>query len=533
MKEVTRIHIAKTVYNVEVEAKKELEKYMKDLERYANDAEILTDIEIRITELLAERGVQKDGIITMGDVVAIRKQLGEPKDFAEDGEVVVTEEVEVKSRKRLYRDYDNAVLGGVLSGFAQYIGVDSIWIRLLFIVLLFVSFGTASLIYLILWLLLPPAKTAAEKLEMTGEKVTLEAIKQKGNKVNESLTSKRTADTVQRLLTFCLGLFFSIMALGALIATIMSVAVAIFNMVPTESFGGIWFVWLAFGLFVLSGLLLAALNIVLAITSFKRVWTKRIGIAIVAITIGGILTFSTGVGTFLYGQWHSEETVRQSMTTTNKQLSSEFKDTKELTINTNEGPRFGNYPVVYTVTNEKPHVEFVYQKDTQTPQVNIKQDGDKTTIDLNIEDNWRKRGDIPVHIYGPALSELTVTHGDVRYETDNQQNMTFIATNHGSITVSGTFELVKASVDKNGEIELDSATVNNLEASANNGEVSTGVVKNLNVAQPDSCPDRDNTENSVEVANVTGEFIYNGEKQSPGNLENPCGIVKFNSKEDK
>ena len=356
MKEVTRIHIAKTVYNVEVEAKKELEKYMKDLERYANDAEILTDIEIRITELLAERGVQKDGIITMGDVVAIRKQLGEPKDFAEDGEVVVTEEVEVKSRKRLYRDYDNAVLGGVLSGFAQYIGVDSIWIRLLFIVLLFVSFGTASLIYLILWLLLPPAKTAAEKLEMTGEKVTLEAIKQKGNKVNESLTSKRTADTVQRLLTFCLGLFFSIMALGALIATIMSVAVAIFNMVPTESFGGIWFVWLAFGLFVLSGLLLAALNIVLAITSFKRVWTKRIGIAIVAITIGGILTFSTGVGTFLYGQWHSEETVRQSMTTTNKQLSSEFKDTKKLTINTNEGPRFGNYLVAYTVANEKPHV---------------------------------------------------------------------------------------------------------------------------------------------------------------------------------
>ena len=167
------------------------------------------------------------------------------------------------------------------------------------------------------------------------------------------------------------------------------------------------------------------------------------------------------------------------------------------------------------------------------PQVNIKQDGDKTTIDLNIEDNWRKRGDIPVHIYGPALSELTVTHGDVRYETDNQQNMTFIATNHGSITVSGTFELVKASVDKNGEIDLDSATVNNLEARANNGEVSAGVVKNLNVSQPDSCPDRENTENSVEVANVTGEFIYNGEKQSPGNLENPCGIVKFNSKEDK
>ena len=71
-----------------------------------------------------------------------------------------------------------------------------------------------------------------------------------------------------------------------------------------------------------------------------------------------------------------------------------------------------------------------------------------------------------------------------------------------------------------------------LEVSANNGEVSAGVVKNLNVAQPDSCPDRDNTENSVEVADVTGEFIYNGEKQSPGNLENPCGIVKINSKED-
>ena len=85
MKEITRIHIAKTAYDIELAAKKAIEKYITALERYADDPELLGDIEIRITELLKERGVQAGGVITADDVAAVRAQLGEPSEFLPEG----------------------------------------------------------------------------------------------------------------------------------------------------------------------------------------------------------------------------------------------------------------------------------------------------------------------------------------------------------------------------------------------------------------------------------------------------------------
>src|SRR5690606_21362044 len=117
------------------------------LETYAEDAELLSDIEIRITELLAERGVMAGGVITASDVAAVRAQLGEPSDFA--GEDVGSKEpVPDEEPRRVYRDEDEAVLGGVLAGFAKFFGIDALWVRLAFIVLLLASFGTALLLYL-------------------------------------------------------------------------------------------------------------------------------------------------------------------------------------------------------------------------------------------------------------------------------------------------------------------------------------------------------------------------------------------------
>ena len=73
MKEITRIHIAKTPYDIEVTAKKELEKYTTKLELYADDPNLLEDIEIRLTEILSSRGTEKDGVITEDDVKSIRE----------------------------------------------------------------------------------------------------------------------------------------------------------------------------------------------------------------------------------------------------------------------------------------------------------------------------------------------------------------------------------------------------------------------------------------------------------------------------
>ena len=84
MKDITRIHIAKVPYSIELTAKKNLEKYIAALEAYTSDTELLEDIEIRMTELLLERNVKQEDVISDKDITAIRAQLGEPKDFMTD-----------------------------------------------------------------------------------------------------------------------------------------------------------------------------------------------------------------------------------------------------------------------------------------------------------------------------------------------------------------------------------------------------------------------------------------------------------------
>ena len=190
MKEITRVHIAKQPYDIEVEAKKELEKYMKKLELYAGDEEILADIEIRITELLAEAGVEKGGVITSAEVASVRERLGEPEEFASENQAVVEDEPAQRPVKRLFRDMDGALLGGVLKGVATFFGIDVVWVRLIFIILLFASFGTAFLVYIVLWLVVPPVRTTADRLQLSGKPVTLAALREQAT---ADTTSPRAA----------------------------------------------------------------------------------------------------------------------------------------------------------------------------------------------------------------------------------------------------------------------------------------------------------------------------------------------------
>ena len=81
----------------------------------------------------------------------------------------------INENKRLYRDGDNKILGGIASGLANYFGVDPAIIRILFIVSLFIG-GFGLLAYLILWISIPEAKTVGEKMNMKGYTLTLENI---------------------------------------------------------------------------------------------------------------------------------------------------------------------------------------------------------------------------------------------------------------------------------------------------------------------------------------------------------------------
>ena len=231
MKEVTRMHLAKTPYSVEVDAKKALEGYLAAIEKTMRaEPEVMREIETRMVELLAERGVAKDGVISLDDVNALKTQMGDPKEFSENGEtressnetVESPSDMHRKSQKRLMRDTQQGVLGGVCSGLAAYFGIDVVLVRLIAVGLLFVSFGTAVLAYIVLWLVGPEAKTAADKLQMRGEPVTLDSLK---NFSMGEITGRDIAGHGSEIARKCIGITTGVIALimmaGFLIALVV------------------------------------------------------------------------------------------------------------------------------------------------------------------------------------------------------------------------------------------------------------------------------------------------------------------------
>ncbi len=188
MNEVTRIRLGRIAYDIDINAKKELEKYSRAIRKsLGQDSDVYDDIEIRMTEILADQGVQAGEVITMDEVLAIESQLGQPGDFASDSGNNDTEasadhsdnnenEPRAKATKKYYRDVDHALAGGVLAGLSAYTGIDVTILRLIFVGLCFISFGTFFLVYIIMWMVAPPALTVGEKLEMRGEPVDLASI---------------------------------------------------------------------------------------------------------------------------------------------------------------------------------------------------------------------------------------------------------------------------------------------------------------------------------------------------------------------
>jgi phage shock protein PspC (stress-responsive transcriptional regulator) len=119
--------------------------------------EILNDIEGRISELLQEKLQRGLDAITETELEEVIASIGRPEDFSDANELnAPTGPTQATyQQKRLYRDTDDKILGGVCSGIASYFGIDPTIVRLLFAIITFGGFGTGFLIYIALWILLP------------------------------------------------------------------------------------------------------------------------------------------------------------------------------------------------------------------------------------------------------------------------------------------------------------------------------------------------------------------------------------------
>ena len=89
----------------------------------------------------------------------------------------------------MYRDPDHRIIGGVCAGMGAYWDIDPIILRVLFVAFL-VAGGLGALIYLILYIVLPEAKTTAQKIEMKGEPVNIHNIKESVKEEFENVRKK-------------------------------------------------------------------------------------------------------------------------------------------------------------------------------------------------------------------------------------------------------------------------------------------------------------------------------------------------------
>ena len=180
MKKTVTVSLGGVVFCLEEDAYHKLDEYLRRLDKsFAGDKdrrEIMNDIEARMAEHFKEKAPSTERVVNLGEVERVIEIMGDPTDVGEEQRSRSYSGRAFNSRgKRLYRDPENSIIAGVSSGLAYYWNIDPIVIRILFAVIALWG-GGGLLIYIILWIVIPEARTVAERLEMTGEPVTAENI---------------------------------------------------------------------------------------------------------------------------------------------------------------------------------------------------------------------------------------------------------------------------------------------------------------------------------------------------------------------
>lgn len=406
MKEITRIHLAKTPYDIELDAKEVLQKYLFEIKQMMGSEDAMYEIEARMVELLGERGVQNNGIITMSDVEDLRSKMGLPKEFSdsesnEDSQADLTPSN--SPVKRLMRDTDNAIFGGVCAGIAAYWGINPLWVRLLFIISPFITFGTALLVYIIIWISLPEAKTAAEKLQMRGEPVTLNSLKKAAN---NSESKYRAKETLAKILRICLalGLFFTTLGLLAVLVVGSITGIMAMPFINEFTHAQPW----AWGLLIsliIAGIMAVEMFGVLTFSVARMKFTKTVLITLVITSVIGVLSIA---GMVITGSKLSNEVVqdRQRLTKViHAKLPNNVEGVKYVELE-------GNHMTseIIPSSNLRVEAEYINYKGSEKPKIEVIRDGDTLEIELLNRNKPCKNStlfycvDSPVHIkiYGPV-----------------------------------------------------------------------------------------------------------------------------------
>lgn len=244
MNKTVSIHLQGIPFIFEEGAYESLDSYLNALRKVlANEPgleEIIQDVELRIVELVQQQLTGGKQVVEQKVIQEIITKIGQPKDFSNENitDAEPHKEQSSKRERRFFRDTEKALLGGVCAGAAAYFNIDIVVIRAIYLIA-FLTFGVGGLLYFILWIIIPSAKTSSEKLQMRGEAVNLENMKSElrtaTNRIKKGASSLRNNGSVgeifqksARIFGISVGLFI------LLIGTILLITALIFLFIQPQ-----------------------------------------------------------------------------------------------------------------------------------------------------------------------------------------------------------------------------------------------------------------------------------------------------------
>lgn len=520
MNEITRIHLAKTPYNIETAAHATLNDYLRAIEKALHaDGDAMREIESRMTELLSERGVNGDSVITEADVAALQKQLGDPKDFAGDD----TEESKTTAsgiKKRLMRDPSNAMIAGVCSGIAAYFGWDAVWVRVAAVILLFVTSGVMIPVYIVLLIIMPEAKTAADRLEMAGAPVTLETLKQ-----TATATMERAEPMLVKIFRIILGVGLVFGVIAVMIAVIAGVVFAGIRPSIADLFGTSFQMWISVGLMALGGVMLAIFCGILAHMVLRKSAERSLIIALIITTIIGLGSFGAGVAMPISRQI----TMQGKLATTNTtdRLAIDLAGVTALKTASS------NLDVHYIVSDARREATIRYNNlMVKNPKVSFTRQDNVLIVHGTFAKGSICGGtfdfcdDRPLELYitGPSLDTILAAGSNVRYETTSQDSLIVEQDDTTAVGVTSRGRIDTLSIKSTGgSFSATDATISTVNLDTLRGDSTFANIDVLNItAQTSSC----STIATVNASSAAAVKV-NGQEWQPPTVYPCLGIQIF------
>jgi phage shock protein PspC (stress-responsive transcriptional regulator) len=228
MKKTINITIGGLVFSIEEDGYAQLNSYLESLKQHFDTQsygkEVVMDIEDRIAEQFTSKtGGSANRAVTLSEIEEIIKSIGQVEDFSEGSNTQNT--ASESTQKKLYRSSDDVVIAGVASGIAAYFGLDTTLVRVIF-ALIVLAGGWGIILYIVLWVAMPVAKTTSQKMEMQGIPATIkqfeQTAKEKIHDVKKSGIIKKFFQVIGKLIKLFVWIVLGVIGIGIVFGSLIA-----------------------------------------------------------------------------------------------------------------------------------------------------------------------------------------------------------------------------------------------------------------------------------------------------------------------